>query len=182
MMNYIMKQSHKLRVLRFMKLKTAMRQRFIKCNTGVSAVEFAIIAPVFLVFVYAVLNFGIYYYYTSITENSLFHLSRAIISTEPTRRPTDLLSARAIFNTNMGSFNTAKLGDREVVLSINTLTATSPSLTAKPISEYNVTSGKPLILRIIYPRPELIKVDFLVEAWPKIFGNEIDTSIMVEAK
>jgi Flp pilus assembly protein TadG len=181
-MNYIIKLSSVLRASCFLKHNAPMKQQFLKCNTGVSAVEFAIIAPVFLVFVYAVLNFGIYYYYTSITENSLFQLSRAIISTEATQRPTDLQSARAIFNSNMGSFNTAKLGDREVILSINTLTATSPSLTAKPISEYNVTSGRPLILRIIYPRPELIKVDFLVEAWPKIFGNEIDTSIMVEAK
>jgi Flp pilus assembly protein TadG len=182
MINYIIKHINLLRLIFGAKYKTAIKKSFLKCTTGVTAVEFAIIAPIFLVFVYAILNFGIYYYYTSIVENSLFHLSRAIMNEDVTKRPTDLLSARAIFNSNMGSFNIANIGDREVVLSINTLTLTGPSLTAKPKSEYNVTTGRPLILRVVYPRPELIKVDSLVAAWPQIFGDEVDTSIMIESK
>jgi Flp pilus assembly protein TadG len=158
------------------------RQSFIKCNNGVSAVEFAIIAPIFLVFVYAILNFGIYYYYTSIVENSLFAVSRSMIDTDATRRPRDLIAARAVFDAKMDQYNTASLGDKKVVLSINSLTASSPSLTSKPISEFNITPNTPVVMRVIYPRPELVNIVALVEAWPKIFGNEIDTSIMIEAK
>ena len=154
--------------------------RFVKCNNGVSAVEFAILAPVMLVFVYAILNFGIYYYYTTIVENSLFALSRAII--DSASRPSDLSAAQAIFNTEIGQLKTADLNGREVVLSVNPLTASSPVATSNPVSVYKVLPGEPVIIRVVYPRPELIPVDFLMDVWPKIFGNKVDISIMVEAK
>ncbi len=156
------------------------KSRFIKCNNGVSAIEFGILAPVMLIFVYAILNFGIYYYYTTIVENSLFALSRAII--DPAKRPADLAAAKAIFNEEIGQLKTADLNGREVILAVNPLTASSPAATSNPTSNYKVLPGEPTIMRVVYPRPELIPVDFLMDAWPKIFGNKIDVSIMVEAK
>ena len=153
---------------------------FRKCTCGVSAVEFAILAPVMLIFVYGILNFGIYYYYTSIVENSLFALSRSVI--DPAKRPADLTAAQAMFNSSMTTFNTADLGDKQVVLLVEPLTATSPASTTNPVSGYNVISGQPAIIRVVYPRPDLISVDYLVAAWPKIFGNKIDISIMIDVK
>jgi Flp pilus assembly protein TadG len=166
--------------LRSIERKGLFKRGLFECKSGVSAVEFAIIAPIMLIFVFAILNFGIYYYYSSIVENSAFAVSRSIMNTS--KRPADLAAVKRMFNEEMNQLMIADIGDKPIILSVNPITASAPSLTSKPISEYNFTSGAPLIIRVIYPRPELIKVDFLVEAWPKIFGQNVDISIMVEPK
>ncbi len=154
--------------------------QFLKCNSGVTAVEFAFVSPFFIIFTFAILNFGIYYYYSSIVEKSMFEVSRAILN--PTTRPSDLATATALFNNAMSRYVVADLNGKPVIISINSVTASSPPINATAVSSYNVVNGTPIIIRVVYPRPDLPSFEGLIAAWPKIFGNSVDLSILVEPK
>ncbi len=153
--------------------------RWVRDVSGVGAIEFAMLMPVFASVMFLIVQFGYKYYYTSVLHEQAFVLAQSII--QPSTRPADLAAAKGSFAANLKSAYGIS-APSSYVLHVGQVTASTPSVTPPASDSYAPQSAVPVLIRIVYPAQQLLNLTSLMPYWPALFGNKIDVSIVIVPK
>ena len=167
------------RTLRCWPLQAASAgQRFRHDDRGVTAIEFAMLMPLFCMIMFLIFQFGYRYYYISILHEQTFALGQTII--DKSSRPANLAAAKTILTNNLSS--AYGLTASSYTLYVGQVTATSPTVSTPAADYYSPQSSVPVLIRVVYPSKQLLDLSSMLPAWPGLFGNNIDTSIVIVPK
>ena len=151
---------------------------FRRDDRGVSAIEFAMLMPVFAAIMFLIVQFGYRYFFISVLHEQAFVLGQAII--QPSTRPADLAAAKASFSSSLNSAYGVTASS--YILYVGQVTATSPAVNPPASDTYAPQSLVPVLIRIIYPSRQLIDLSAMLPFWPALFGRNVDISIVVVPK
>ncbi len=141
-----------------------------------AALEFAMLAPVFLIVLFLIVQFGFKYYLVSIVHAATFDLSQAIV--DAGTRPADLGTAKQIFSAKLLA-NSGMVAASRYTLYVGQVSATAPTATPPTADYFSINPQSPTLVRVIYPAMQLVDMSGLVAAWPALFSQNLDVSIVV---
>ncbi|MGJ4952054.1 TadE/TadG family type IV pilus assembly protein [Bradyrhizobium sp. HKCCYLS20291] len=153
-------------------------RRFHRDDRGVTAIEFAMLMPLFCVILFLIVQFGYRYYYISVLHEQTFALGQTIIP--QSSRPANIAAAKSILTNNLSS--SYGITASSYTLYVGQVTANSPTTSASATDYYAPQSAVPVLIRVVYPSKQLLDLSSMLSAWPALFGNKIDTSIVIVPK
>jgi Flp pilus assembly protein TadG len=139
-------------------------------RSGSIVIEFAFLAPVFIVSFLVLVEIGLVFLSYNLAEKSAFNLSRAIMT--PATRPATERAAIALITSKIDS---GFIGAPKSVTA-RPLTGTPP---AKDAPIFSIASDQPTILTVTYRRVKLVPLPNLGGMFPKAFADTITVSTLV---
>ena len=141
---------------------------FAADRRGLSAIEFAMLAPVFIVFMLTIIDNGVYYYVNSQFETAVFRAQEALNSAAT--RPTSAQGVKAIICAKAPMISCSKAN---FFVEVGPLTATQPQSSLPTGDSFSVSPNKPNMIRAVYPWTNILPVDVLAK-----FGVPISINTM----
>jgi Flp pilus assembly protein TadG len=139
-------------------------------RTGVVAIEFAILAPIFILSFLVLVEVGLVYLSYNLAEKSVFDLSRAMMTAAT--RPTTERAAIALITSKID----AGFIGAPTKVTARPLTGQPP---AKNAPAFAVTSNQPTIVTVTYKRVKLVPLPNLGGVFPTAFADTIKVSTVV---
>jgi Flp pilus assembly protein TadG len=139
-------------------------------RSGSVAIEFAVLAPLFIVSFLILVEIGLVFLSYNLAEKSAFNLSRAMMSAET--RPATERAAIALITSKIDS---GFIGAPKQVTA-RPLTGRPPE---KGAPSYAVTKDQPTIVTVTYDRVKLVPLPNLGNVFPKAFAHTIRVSTVV---
>ena len=132
----------------------ALFYRLRRNDEGVTAIEFAFVVPVFLLFLSAIINFGVAYFIKSHMQDVARDVTRRVAVGEMTEEQAEKFAHDGLLN-SASSYNTAGsgggLGDKNTLDS--QLSASAPSSDSNPPSGGSKGAGISYSVDVIPPGP-----------------------------
>lgn len=122
---------------------------------GVTAVEFAILLPPFLMLMLAIMDLGLVYFANSRIERGVFTAQQTIA--QAATRPDNINAVRGLI-CQEAWIDCNKKG---FVVEVVPLTASSPQSPRPPADAYDIAPGQPHIIRVLYPWNNLLPTSLL---------------------
>lgn len=145
-------------------------RRLLGDRTGGVAIEFAILAPIFIVSFLVLVEVGLVFLSYNLAEKSVFNLSRAMMT--PATRPTTERAAIALITSKI---DTGFIGAPKRVTA-RPLTGQPP---ARNAPTYVITKDQPTIVTVTYNRVKLVPLPNLGGIFPTAFADTINVSTVV---
>ena len=124
-------------------------------DKGVTAIEFALIAPLFFALIFAVIEFGMLYHTNSQLERAAFTAQKKLVFKNG--RPE---SAEAV-RSHICEQAALDCKEAKLVVQVAPLTATQPAAGALTKDSFAFAPGKPNVVRVSYPWPNPVPAGVL---------------------
>ena len=118
--------------------------KFARDRRGATAIEFAFLAPVFILLMLAIVDFGLLYFENSRAERGAFLVQKQM---SEGWKPENIQRLKSTFCTEAD----VDCGMDALKFEVVPLTATSPLISIPPADNLKLVPGQTHIIRIVYP-------------------------------
>ena len=150
----------------------ATRKTFARNREGATALEFAMLAPIFIVFLLTSIDYGVYYFANSQFETAVFKAQSALATS--TARPT---SAAAVKTIICGYATMISCSTPGFFVEVGPLNATQPAASLPAADSFNLSVGSPSMIRAVYPWGNLLPVAVFQNLGVPMSINSIEAGV-----